>query len=959
MRVALWALLLLVAPRDAGSQTLPSRFYDQASGLTTLSPTQIIQAADGAIVVNTQASAFLFDGQKFVRLGERQGIHGMSTFNAIGLGPGGRFIVGAQGDRLLVAQTGERSGIHPLAFAEVASDGHRFQGFNAMTAYGDGVVVTTTKALAYLDLARAAHPVLAPLPERIAGTADRLSRATSLFGDGHLLWGAMPNGQICVGGGDGVQCWGPQEGLPDEHWGGLVRTPAGEIVARSAYHMVWLEPGTAHIVRIADLPDPSAMYQAVGVTQQNIIVTADGGLLTQTAHGVAVLRGERWEPLALTPSAATSTPLMLDRSGCLWVGIFGAGIRQYFGFGATRSWTAETGLANNLVWGIARLGRQTYVATDGGLNVIDDDLVPRRVFESRPIQSVATGNGATLWLSVGNDRLVSLDPRSGRRQEWALQSITNIHPRPDGTVWVPTGRGLYRLEDHAGVISDPVLSSPVDLTITDMVVDPDGTLWITGNGCLWRKRPDGPLVALVSDWGEQEVNPQVVFHAADGPVWVGTMDGLFRIDVAGDTAAVTHIPNRFLPDPAVMAVLSRRDGSLWVGTCSGIAIEKDGHWSGIDTYDGLIGDDIAQDVLLDDTDQTIWVATSRGLTHILRPDEMLRPHPLAVSILSERVNGQPYRGRQLAYGPARLDLALGVFDNPFSGRLRYRIRMSDTDPQWTELSTGVVGYPSLPSGQHDLLVAAYDPVRHVTSAELHIPIVMAQPWWRRPWAYALAIGLFAGAIWLAMRWRTAYLVAQRRALADQVSSRTRELEARTLELEEARHRLEILAQRDGLTGLLNRRAVRDVFDELVATATSGLSIALIDVDHFKRINDTNGHLGGDAVLVEIARRFERAFVAGEVAGRFGGEEYVVLLPGPPDRAAEKLRAIAREVADRPVFFGIRVIRFTVSGGIADVGPAETWEQVLTRADDALYEAKRAGRDLIIEARRVAVRPEPV
>jgi len=166
---------------------------------------------------------------------------------------------------------------------------------------------------------------------------------------------------------------------------------------------------------------------------------------------------------------------------------------------------------------------------------------------------------------------------------------------------------------------------------------------------------------------------------------------------------------------------------------------------------------------------------------------------------------------------------------------------------------------------------------------------------------------------------------------------------------------EQLAERDALTGLWNRRHVDRVLPELLASLLPDdgpLSLAIIDVDNFKRINDSRSHLTGDAVLVRLGELFgglvpEPGFVA-----RLGGEEFLLVVPGAEAASGlatcERTRAIVAGQQWRDITNGIRV---TVSIGVTTAGPGTTVAAALAAADAALYEAKHAGRD--------RVRPHPI
>ncbi len=159
-----------------------------------------------------------------------------------------------------------------------------------------------------------------------------------------------------------------------------------------------------------------------------------------------------------------------------------------------------------------------------------------------------------------------------------------------------------------------------------------------------------------------------------------------------------------------------------------------------------------------------------------------------------------------------------------------------------------------------------------------------------------------------------------------------------------------LAEEDALTGVANRRHVERVGRRLGSDGRlqRPLALVLIDIDHFKRVNDAHGHAGGDAVLRRLAAllRDAAAPLHGTV-GRIGGEEFVVLLPGHDIAVAERLAESVRVAAAADA---TDAIGWTLSAGIAEATPADAdFEALLRRADDALYAAKRGGRDQVVRA----------
>src|SRR5262249_23118208 len=159
---------------------------------------------------------------------------------------------------------------------------------------------------------------------------------------------------------------------------------------------------------------------------------------------------------------------------------------------------------------------------------------------------------------------------------------------------------------------------------------------------------------------------------------------------------------------------------------------------------------------------------------------------------------------------------------------------------------------------------------------------------------------------------------------------------------------ELLAERerqaltDALTGIPNRRAAElELQKALARSARSNaeLSLALFDVDHFKRVNDQHGHAMGDEVLRAVAATLDRAERLTDTVARWGGEEFIAILPVPLDGAVSFCDRVRGQIAELPF---PNVGRVTISAGVAELGRNESVEELLARADQRLYAAKSAG-----------------
>jgi diguanylate cyclase (GGDEF)-like protein len=165
------------------------------------------------------------------------------------------------------------------------------------------------------------------------------------------------------------------------------------------------------------------------------------------------------------------------------------------------------------------------------------------------------------------------------------------------------------------------------------------------------------------------------------------------------------------------------------------------------------------------------------------------------------------------------------------------------------------------------------------------------------------------------------------------------------------HLLEAQAQTDPLTGLANRRHFMEVADAELARSRryeTPLSMLMIDIDHFKEVNDAHGHRAGDRVLQQLARTCREVLREVDVAGRVGGEEFAILLPETEAEdayeVAERLR-IAVEATEIAREEGVP-IRVTVSIGVAAIDGSTNLDTLMSQADDALYDAKHGGRNLV-------------
>ena len=215
----------------------------------------------------------------------------------------------------------------------------------------------------------------------------------------------------------------------------------------------------------------------------------------------------------------------------------------------------------------------------------------------------------------------------------------------------------------------------------------------------------------------------------------------------------------------------------------------------------------------------------------------------------------------------------------------------------------VASYGNLPPGRYTLQVQGSNRMGVFSPHELNIAIEVLPAWWQTWWLRAAALAMLLLLFWAVVRLRTGMLQRRQAVLERRVAERTEALQALSLQLQQKTRALEASSLTDPLTGLHNRRFLSQNIDADVALAVRRAEQALrdgtppaedadlvffvIDIDHFKQVNDAHGHAAGDAVLMQMRERLQQAFRQGDHLVRWGGEEFLIVARGSSrHRAAE-------------------------------------------------------------------------
>jgi diguanylate cyclase (GGDEF)-like protein len=523
-------------------------------------------------------------------------------------------------------------------------------------------------------------------------------------------------------------------------------------------------------------------------------------------------------------------------------------------------------------------------------------------------------------------------------------------------LWGMTNTGLYTVDPTSNDLVKVHNSAVQDQAFFDVCEDAGHGLWFASNS--------GIVHFAGGQWSKITVRSSAasdrfgsVACAADGSLWLGgASTGVEHLKVEGEIATATDPP----PPPGFKSIEPMflehdRRGWLWIGSGSGVYVFNGSRWRHLTKNDGLVWNDLNEGSFLEDKDGSIWMGTSNGLSHLLHPEAVFDQKPLQVFVTSATLGNHPISlddAAPLAF--TREPLRIHVISSPLEDQPStvYRYRLVGLDQEWNTTRSHDLNYSSLPNGNYRLELYAED-----IESDIHSPMVALSFTVRPPWWKSLPFEIGAGAfvlflVYLVLRYRERELLARQARLEALVRERTEELEQEKQQLTEAREALRELASRDPMTGLLNRRVIYDVLTREMARIKrdgSALTAVMIDLDHFKSVNDTYGHLVGDDVLREVALRLTDSVRPYDAVSRYGGEEFLLVMPQMEVmHLRDRLTAMHDAICREPFQFSGGQLNLTCSFGVCTLfGDQEiSVEEFLDRADRALYAAKHSGRNRI-------------
>ncbi len=932
--------------RPALADRSPFKTYDAEQGLASLGGSCMVQDRAGYLLVCTEHGVFSYDGRRFFNLGVDQGLRAGGIAYDIALTRSGRVAI-SFADEVFVSDKPSDASHAPgsLTFHKAVHRGTTYfeERPHRLAAWQNGLVLVAGGITSRIVLSDDAPPLVEAIGYQ-PGERRMLDGAAAVFlAQGHL-WESFDNGRLCQADPGAVRCYGPADGLTGGPWSDVKAGPGGTVLARGPNVVAVLDPASGRW-SVTELPDQGGRY----VTHNGnlgLFVTPDGSLVTQAEHGLAVLKAGQWHGLNVEDGAPSGiiTSAMTDSSGQIWFQVLGRGLVRWVGYGHWEVLQRADGLSDGLPWRTARTADGSlWIATDTGVDQVVRHGAVLHVSKVLPgaAFAIAAGRNGELWRGFGKDGARVVDPATGATLRVASPSLDAVTVDREGIVWLGTEAGLFKVAARPGSALTAVPVSGRNAQVVDVISDSHTGVFYLSGGRLRHVRPDGSDVAVTGPWPGDGFEPLALALAQDGTVWVGGEGGLFGLTIADDR--IVSYRNISVADTrtnSVVALLVDHRGWLWVGTALGVSVNDGKRWVSVDSDGGLLSDDVDQGGMREDPDGSLWIATSQGVSHLVDPEWLFTDRPIQTVVTAATLGTHPVESGVMPYSDEALILQFGSPSHGAERSFKFRYQLSGVDADWADSPTGLVRYPFVPPGSHTLTVVGLDELTHRTSPPATLTIEMEYPWWRQSWAELMWATLAVWLIYIGMRLRFRAMLARQAELKRYVAEGTEQLRYQ--------------AAHDALTGLLNRSEIeRRLATKLTHGPVSGeMIVALLDIDNFKAVNDRYGHLGGDDVLRAMGRLVRKAVRVGEYAGRYGGEEILLVLDDSDGRGAERVLDLHHAVRGESFSAAGKELRVTCSVGMAWAMRGDDWESLIGRADQALYEAKEAGRDRVVERARV-------
>jgi len=796
--VRLMVLCAVLSVSALYGQRYNFKFYGEEEGLQNLAVQVVIQDRAGFLWVGTQNGLYRYDGNRFAGFGKAEGLpdgHIESLHESID----GTLWVGTRSglarwsrDRFETVAIGVSSVI--VGREGIASDpsGRLY----LATEHG---LVTGTPAQKNTGFA------LIPNPPKASGTS-----ATSVYVDAKgVVWFGCGTGLCTINPtiqqGQARET-GAELGLPQERWDAILGDLDGNLWVRSE-KFLYERPAGGRFVLRPGLPDSSNTYPTLALDP-------GGRLLVPTHKGLARQSDTGWEIINAKDGLTTNeiSSVLLDREGSIWIGLFGSGLARWLGYNEWQSWGEAEGLIRESTWSIARDGTgRLWVGSQFGLNYAEN-VGEKLVWREQPlpgsgfIRALTVAPDGTVWIGSDPGGLLVLNRKTGAtRKIGDAQGLKDTRIRHvaldrEGRVWVATYQGLYRsLPGNTGRF-EQLTPAGTDATerFNMIMVDRAGRVWIAGDRGLLRCDGDRCRRFTNKDGLAYDRVGQVM-EDTDGSVWIGYRDAYgithltFPSGEAGEAKMESYSQaNGLRSDKTLFLHLDTR-GWLWVGTDHGVDVFDRTRWRHYGRSDGLIWDDCNSNAFFADSDGSVWIGTSRGLSRFrptVTPAPNVPPTVVFTSVKLGEKTVDPTHNLEMPYRENSLQVRFAALTFAQESSVLFRYRFAGATADWLETTERELNYPKLPPGQYTLEVMARNAQGLWSAEPARLGFQVLTPWWLTWWfrlGSVVVTVVFGTLMW---HRRTHRLQAEQYRLEKAVTDRTLELSREKQHVVEEKVRVE-------------------------------------------------------------------------------------------------------------------------------------------------------------------------
>jgi len=777
---SIWLALLLLLGLPLTAQRHRFRYYSHGDGLKDTEVHSLLQDHIGFIWVGTATGLFRYDGARFTNFP----IPGSGTIiRALAETADGTLWVGTNSG-LVRMRDGKSEPVDAIGDAGIPTSA-------SLVADAHGrLFVATTRGLW----------VGVPKGEDMAftwvanpdGILDPGAYGVHLHPAGTVWFGC--GNKLCILVSGRAKEVSGETGVPDDRWDAILTDTRGNLWIRSESRAMVRLKGEQRF-RERDTGLAPAMW---GVT--TLYLDRDGELFAPNEAGLSFLVGDSWETIGIEQGLPVNPTccVLQDREGSIWVGLAGAGVARWRGYGQWQSWTRSEGLAGYNSQAIYRDATGTlWVGTENGVQRFGPDGKFSRAWTEKDglggtkVRAVISSADGAIWVGSAPGGVSRLDPGNGTIRRFQLGDgkedvqVAGFVLDSEGRLWVTTKDALYRSTplDRAPRFERQILPlSSAAETFQQMLIDRKGRWWFGGSMGLLRME-NGQWTRFNAKDGMLSESVDSVAETPDGAIWLAYTDpiGISRLSFENGRPGWQHFTEENgLKSDEVAALATDTRGWLWATSNEGVDAYDGQKWRHFSQAQGLLWEDCVGRALYADGDGSVWIGTSRGLSHYRPPSHLIPDVPPPVVITSVKFGDRvvkPSAGLTVRYSDRPMVVKFAGLSFLDEGAVEFRYRLRGVSDAWVDTDQRQALYHNLPAGDYAFEVLACSPrgvwSKHPAGFAFHV----LPPWWQSWWATAAVVVMLGAGIRLIWMWRIAQLKKEQQRLEAAVQQRTSELEA--------------------------------------------------------------------------------------------------------------------------------------------------------------------------------------